>query len=118
MSRRQNGLLGVLRSHPVMSLAFALALALVLFFATGFVRHAIYWSDPAHQAQPLEGWMTPRYIANSWNVDGPELAKHLGVSEAPKERPTLQDIADKRGVPLETIIAIAESYLTAHTPPK
>ena len=47
--------------------------------------------------------MTPRYIANSWNVDGPELAKHLGVSEAPKERPTLQDIADKRGVPLETI---------------
>ncbi|WP_422156665.1 hypothetical protein [Lentibacter algarum] len=62
--------------------------------------------------------MTPRYIANSWNVDGPKLAKHLGVSEAPKERPTLQDIADKRGVPLETIIAIAESYLTAHTPPK
>ena len=73
MSRRQNGLLGVLRSHPVMSLAFALALALVLFFATGFgpPRHST-WSDPAHQAQPLEGWMTPRYIANSWNVDGPE----------------------------------------------
>ena len=42
MSRRQNGLIGVLRSHPVMSLAFALTLALVLFFATGFVRHAIY----------------------------------------------------------------------------
>ena len=107
--------LGIARHHPKMSFGFALALAAVLFFATGFVRHAIYWSDPAHQQQPLEGWMTPRYIANSWGVDGRELAQHLGISENVGERPTLQDIANQRGMPIEAILSIAQDYLAAHT---
>ncbi len=114
--------LAIFRHHPLISLALALALALVLVFATGFVRHAIYWSDAAHQAQPIEGWMTPRYIANSWHVDGHALAQHLGITEHTDEhtgkRPTLQDIADNRGLPVEEIIAIAQDYLAAHTSAK
>lgn len=110
--------LAIFRHHPLVSLALALALALVLVFATGFVRHALYWSDPAHQAQPIEGWMTPRYISNSWQVDGRALAKHLGVTEHAKERPTLKDIADKRGMPIEAIILIAEDYLAKNAPAK
>ena len=41
----------VLRRHPVLSLAFALALGLTLFFAGRFVAQAVYWSDPAHRNQ-------------------------------------------------------------------
>ncbi len=115
---------GIARHHPLMSIGFALALCAVLFFAAGFMRQAIYWSDPAHHEQPVEGWMTPRYIANSWGVDGHELAKHLGLTErlterlteGPKERATLQDIANMRGLPIEAIISIAQDYLTDHKP--
>ena len=110
--------LGIARLHPLMSLGFALALALAMYFAAGFVRHAIYWADPAHQAQPIEGWMTPRYIANSWGIDGPGLAKHLGIPENAGKRPTLQDIANYRGVPIEAILSIAQDYVAAQTDQK
>jgi len=103
-----------LRAHPVLSLAFAAAVAATLWFGVGFVRQTIYWSDPAHQAQPIEPWMTPRYIANSWLLDGRDLANALGVPPRPKERPTLSRIAEKRGVPLAQVMAEARAYIAAH----
>ena len=39
---------GVLRRHPVLTTAFALALGLTLFFAGQFIARAVYWSNPAH----------------------------------------------------------------------
>lgn len=104
----------LIRRHPVLSTAFAIALAATLFFGVTTVQRTLYWMDPAHHAQALEPWMTPRYIAHSWLVDGPELAEHLGVPLDPKERPTLDSIAKKRGVPLATVIAEAEAYLALH----
>lgn len=38
-----------LRRHPVPTALLAVALAGLLWFATGFVREALYFSDPAHQ---------------------------------------------------------------------
>ena len=42
-----------LRRHPVPTALLAVALAGLLWFATGFVREALYFSDPAHQQQDL-----------------------------------------------------------------
>ncbi|MFY0633214.1 MAG: hypothetical protein JXQ91_05345 [Vannielia sp.] len=104
----------LLRRHPILTAAFALALAATLFFGFRTVQRTLYWMDPAHQAQALEPWMTPRYIAHSWLVDGRELARHLGVPPDPKERPTLETIAQKRGVPLAQVISEAEAFLALH----
>ncbi|MBS8227462.1 hypothetical protein [Vannielia litorea] len=105
---------GLIRRHPVLTACFALAVAATLFFGYRTVARTLYWMDPAHQAQALEPWMTPRYIAHSWLVDGRELSEHLGVPPDPKERPTLETIAEKRGVPLAQVIEEAQAYLDAH----
>lgn len=104
----------LLRHHPVLTTAFALALAATLYFGVNTVMRTIYWMDPAHHAQPLEPWMTPRYIAHSWLVDGRDLARHLGVPPRPDERPTLERIAAAQGVPVEEVIDRARAYLETH----
>ncbi|MBY6075177.1 hypothetical protein [Vannielia litorea] len=106
--------MALLRRHPVLVTCFALALAATLFFGIRTVQRTLYWMDPAHQAQALEPWMTPRYIAHSWLLDGRELSEHLGVPPKPKERPTLETIAEKRGVPLEQVMDEARAFIEAH----
>jgi hypothetical protein len=61
----------VWRRHPVLTTGFVLAVVAMLAFAVRFGVQVVYWSTAAHQNQQLEGWMTPRYIARSWQVSAP-----------------------------------------------
>lgn len=110
------GLPALARRHPLLALAFTLALGATIFFGARMVLKTLYWMDPAHQAQALEPWMTPRYIAHGWQVDARALARALGASPDPDERPTLETIAERRGVPLEQVIAEAQAFLATHAP--
>lgn len=87
------------RRHPILTLAFGVAVALSVFFATRLVGRMIYWSDPAHQNQSIEGWMTPGYIARSWGVEPAALGLPV-VRGQP-----LVEIAKDQGVPLDVMIA-------------
>ena len=69
------------RQRPYLVSAFLLACAVTLFFAVRFVTQAIYWSDPAHQNQTVEGWMTVGYIAKSWQVDPHQLDDLAGLPQ-------------------------------------
>lgn len=42
--------------------------------------------------------MTPRYVARSYNVDPRELAQALGLEQGTGERPTLESLAQARGM--------------------
>ena len=86
------------RRHPMTILAFGLALALSVFFATRLVRRLIYWSDPTHQNQTVEGWMTLGYIGRSWGVEPQSLG--LPVTRG---QPLIA-IARDQGVPLDVIV--------------
>lgn len=103
----------VLRRHPVVGGAFLLALAATVFFAVRTVIFTVYWSDPTHRFQPLEGWMTPRYVAHSWELPPEALAEVIGEPPPSRRRMTLDDIAQERGVPLETLIAEITARLQA-----
>lgn len=85
-------------------IAFAAMAALTLFFALRFIFAVIYWNDPSHRNQPLEPWMTLRYVAHSWNVPVDGLVQELGM-EAVKggglRRRSIEDIAGDTGVPYE-----------------
>jgi hypothetical protein len=86
------------QDHRLALLAFVASLLLVVFFAVRFVGFAIYWSDPAHaQVQP-QGWMTPGYVARSWQVPKADLARELGLVPAAGRAPTLAEIAAARGI--------------------
>jgi hypothetical protein len=101
----------LIRRHPVLTAAFALALALTLFFAGQFVARAAYWSDPAHREQAVEPWMTLRYIGRSWNLDPHQINTEAGLGQTPGLPLPLDEIARQRGVPVAEVIAGVEAAI-------
>lgn len=101
------------RHHRVALIGFALALVVALVFAVRLTLFSIYWSDPAHRDQRIEGWMTPGYVARSWEVD-PEVIRSVLLppeGAAPGSRPTLERIAEAEGIPLEDLVARLEAAI-------
>jgi hypothetical protein len=105
------------RAAPFLTLAFAGALVLTIWFAGRFVAQAVYWSDPAHLDQPIAGWMTPGYVARSWDVPPEVVAPALSLpppGQGDRRPPPLQALARERGVPLNDLIAALEAVIAAH----
>ena len=103
------------RSRPSLVIAFVLALALAAFFGGRIVVRAIYWANPAHHNQTIQGWMTVGYIGRSWGVDPEELDRLAGFplpDEKGRPQP-LVEIARDRGVSVDVVIAEAEAALAA-----
>ncbi|OYX44271.1 MAG: hypothetical protein B7Z02_05825 [Rhodobacterales bacterium 32-67-9] len=101
------------RGHRAALLAFLAAAAITLFFAVRLVVFALYWADPAHRDQHPAGWMTPGYIARSWQVPRDDLVGALGlVPESGRPR-TLAEIALSRGAPVGAVLAEVEAALAA-----
>ena len=106
---------GVFRRHPFLATGFALASLLTLLFAARSVMFMIYWADPRHQDQAIAGWMTPRYVAVSWQVPPEVVGDALGVARpAPGERRTLDEIAEQEGIPLAELARRLEAAIAAH----
>lgn len=99
---------------PIASTIFVLALLASLFFG---VRAAMFhWDRPGagDPAQPIAAWMTPRYIARTWDVPPDILLETLNIERTGDGRPpTLEKIARDRGIPVETLIAEIETALRA-----
>lgn len=91
---------------PRWLLVAGLVLALVLAgaFALRTVSAALYWADPAHRDQTIEGWMPPRYVARSWDVPPDVVAEALGLVSGEAGRRNLEQIARDQGVPVEALI--------------
>ncbi|MEE9388348.1 MAG: hypothetical protein V3U96_07040 [Paracoccaceae bacterium] len=104
------------RRRPVIMSGFVLALVFACLFAFRSVAFMIYWSDPSHQNQTIQGWMTPRYIAHSWRVPPKVVRQALQLDAMPQRRQSLTQIADQKDIPLEVlidqIIAAAISHRT------
>jgi len=103
------------RHHRLALVGFALALVVAVVFAVRLALFTIYWSDPAHRDQPIEGWMTPRYVAQSYDVD-PDVIRALlalPAEAAANRRPTLERLAEAEGVPLPDLIARIEAAIVA-----
>ena len=100
--------------HPILTIGFILALILTVLFAFRSTAFYFYWSDPEHFDQPVEGWMTPRYIVHSWQLTPEEVMDIIGDGPMPSKRHTLEEIAEDRGIPLETLIANLTKALEAH----
>lgn len=98
------------RARPYLVSSFLLACAVTLFFAVRFVSQTIYWSDPAHREQTVQGWMTVGYVARSWDLDGRDIDAVAGLPlpEVKGHPQPLSEIAADRGVPVETVIAEVE----------
>ncbi|GAB4386896.1 hypothetical protein [Albidovulum sp.] len=93
------------REHRLALLAFAAAALVTLFFLGRLIAFTIYWSDPAHRRSAPEGWMTPGYVARSWQIPREDLVRALGLAPRPDRPATLAEIARSRGVPPAAFLA-------------
>ncbi len=84
-------------------IAFVLAAAVSLFFVLRLGIFWVYWSDPAHRDQPIEGWMTPGYIAYSHDVPKELNADALDLTPGRHPHTTLEDIAEESGRTVEEL---------------
>ena len=101
------------RRRPILVSAFLLATALTLFFGFRFVRYTLYWSDPAHHEEVVQGWMTVGYIGKSWHLDPLEIDRLAGLPVPEHGHPlTLRQIAAMRSEPLDMVIAAVEAAIT------
>lgn len=101
------------RQRPIATIVFLLAALIAVAFIVRGAMFAIWWSDPAHRDQAIEGWMTPRYVARSWDVAPTVVGDALGFDGPPARRRTLAEIAAERGVPLDDLAAAIEAAIAA-----
>ncbi len=103
------------RENRVLFACFALSCALTVFFAARLVAFWIYWADPTHRDQAIAGWMTPRYVAHSWDAPPEMIAAALDLERGRAGRPlTLAEIAAGRGESVESIGDRLEAAIAAH----
>ena len=99
------------KRNPVLSLAFVLAVAACLFFtgrATLFAVNLYFRSE-----KPVAGWMTPRYIALAYGLEGEELARILAPATRDDARVPLYSLADTADIPLADLIAELQAAIDA-----
>jgi hypothetical protein len=88
--------------QPVATSVFGAVTAIALLLAVSLAVDLAYWS--AHEREQAQPWMTVGYVARSWDLHGPDIDAKAGLP-LPQGRPlTLQEIADQRGVPVETLV--------------
>lgn len=98
---------------PGLTVALAAALVLSLVFAFRLTFDAMHWNDTPEN-DPLAGWMTPRYVAHSWDLPPETVAEALALDrDGSGGRVTLNDIAEARGVPVDTLIDALEAAIAA-----
>ena len=102
------------RKHRFLFIAFITALAVTGFFAARLVVFSLYWSEPAHQDQPVEGWMTPRYVALSYDLPPGVVRKALELEPVDGERHTLEEIAESSGLTIEEIQRRIDEAVRSH----
>ena len=96
-------------ANPILLIAFTGALLAFGFFGVQTAAKAIYWWDPAHRDQPLEGWMTPRYVSHSYGIPPELLFPVFGL----KHEPRGDDEARSKGRMTLTSIAAANDVTLA-----
>ncbi len=96
------------RGKRLLVLAFAFSLAASLFLGGRTIAYFVYWTD--HRDQQLEPWMTPGYIAQSWDVDRDIVLEAIGMPVAERTRRPIGKIADDKGM---TFQALSDDVMAA-----
>lgn len=102
--------------RKVMLAVFAIAAVLTTFFIVQAVFFAFVWMDPDRGIHPIEPWMTPRYIARTYDIprDKMQWILDLGPDETPRQ--PLDSLAKARGISVQKWIGEFNALLDARPP--
>ncbi|MFW2543550.1 hypothetical protein ACN2XU_12965 [Primorskyibacter sp. 2E107] len=102
------------KKQPVLTLLFAVALLASVFFGGRLIVHSVFWANPAHRDQTIAGWMTPGYVAHSWQVPNEIVGDALGLTkDSFQPGQTLDELAKARGVPFQSLSVDLYNAITA-----
>jgi hypothetical protein len=102
------------RSAPIATLILAGSLLVAAFFTVRATAFWMYWNDPSHRAQAVEPWMTPKYVAHSWQVPPDVVIEALGDFKRTKKGPmSLDQIAKSQGVASGDIVTAVQNAVHA-----
>jgi hypothetical protein len=95
-------------------IAFVTVVCLAGYFGARTTAQVIYWADPTHQDQTLAGWMTPRYVARSYNVP-PEVMREAFFLDpnGPPKRTSVDAIAAINDVSVAELQSRVDEAVTA-----
>lgn len=115
IARLKRRLLRLWTLAPVATVLLVLALAATLLFG---LRSVLLWHDRHDRIvreQPVAAWMTPGYVAHSWQLPRQVVIETLALDpKAGPPRETLADLAEERGVPVDSLIAELEAAIARH----
>lgn len=95
-----------LRRRPLALAAFVLLALLAAALMLRAVMVVVHMGGPAPAGlPPLEGWMTPRYVARIAGLPPEAMQQVLDLPAGDGRRVTLAEIAAARGEPLEAFLA-------------
>ena len=87
----------------------------IAIFGFRAVASFVYWSDEAHQFQPIAGWMTPRYVGKSWQVPPEVVSDALDLElSGGAGRTSLEQLAETRGEDVSAVIETLNEAIAAH----
>lgn len=92
-------------------MAFLGFLALALFFGVNAFLKARDFR--VAREQPVAAWMTPRYVAHSWDIPREDMMEILGLEPPSPGRVTLEEIAAGKGIPVADYITQIEAGIAA-----
>lgn len=100
--------------HWFLRACFILAVLATLFFGIRTTLSAIYWNNPDHTDQTIEGWMPLGYIGRSWGI--PRSVMQDALSNYPGVGPgnNIEEIARNSGVSNAELIAHIMAAITSY----
>jgi len=99
------------RENRLLVIAFVGFFALALFFGVNAFLKAKDFR--VAKDQPVAAWMTPRYVAHSWDVPRDEMMAILALEPPSPGRVTLDEIAAQKGIPVAEYIAQIQDGIAA-----
>lgn len=99
--------------HRLLLLSFAATLAITLFFLIRAISETLYWANPAHQDVEIRSWMTPGYIAKSYQLEPHFLFDAIPYVPIPGEPRSLRQISDETGRSVEELASVITAAIIA-----
>ena len=89
---------------------FLLVAGFTAYRAVHTVRRVVYWR--AHRDEPIRGWMTVGFVAHSYRVPSHVLYEALGLTDKPRDKRPLREIAKTQHRSMDEVRAILQDAIT------
>lgn len=99
--------------HRLLLIAFMMASLVAAVMGGRAVVSALRWSEVERRDHPIADWMSPRYVARSWDVPPDVVAEALGVEPGSAKGKNIKELADESEIPVEVMIqAVIDAIAT------